>query len=223
MARHQASGLHASSEPTGHRRRARPRAERGATTVEYALIVVAIVVLSLGAISGLRDSSEAEVANEFDCVSERPPPPSCQKRAVSTTTSVTSPSTTTTIAPTTTTTAAPIVSSATWFDTNTRSEPSGQLWFARTRLVLKDPQGNVLHGVTVTVEVINASTGAVIGSYQCVTNNGNGHCVDAGGDNDNPWSVIPGDVGSVWFRAGSVQATPPVSVPSQTSSLVSKP
>jgi hypothetical protein len=68
------------------RTRLRRLGDRGATMVEYALVVALIVSVSATAIQGLTDASEDEVANEMDCVSTRPPPPSCQLRSVATTT-----------------------------------------------------------------------------------------------------------------------------------------
>jgi len=77
---------------------------RGAALIEYALALSLFVFVSIGALEMLEDSTREEVANEFDCVSERPPPPSCQLRAVTTTTSTTTTTTTTTEVPVDTTT-----------------------------------------------------------------------------------------------------------------------
>ena len=78
----------------------RRRPERGATMVEYALVLVLLVGGSVVAIRTLEAASEDEVANEASCVETRPPPAACQIPAV--TTSTTLPpdpsSTTTTVA-----------------------------------------------------------------------------------------------------------------------------
>jgi Flp pilus assembly pilin Flp len=71
------------------------RGERAATLVEYALVVSVLLVGSLAAIRGMEDSTRAEVANDFDCVSDRPPPPSCQRHPLTTTTTTTTPPPTT--------------------------------------------------------------------------------------------------------------------------------
>jgi hypothetical protein len=76
---------------------------RGATVVEYALIVAVMVAASVVAIQFLTDQGSAEVASEADCVSTRPPPESCIAAAVTTSTTVDPVSTVTTEAPTTTT------------------------------------------------------------------------------------------------------------------------
>jgi Flp pilus assembly pilin Flp len=55
----------------------RGRHERGATLVEYALVFSLIAVASIGAVEFLTNQSEDEIANQADCVSNRPPPSSC--------------------------------------------------------------------------------------------------------------------------------------------------
>lgn len=55
----------------------RLRNDRGATLVEYALVLALIVVGSIGAINLLQSSAETEVNNQADCVSMRPPPAGC--------------------------------------------------------------------------------------------------------------------------------------------------
>jgi len=56
--------------------------ERGATLVEYALIMALVVFAAVASIEFLTDRSDREVNNQADCVSMRPPPPSCQVGAI---------------------------------------------------------------------------------------------------------------------------------------------
>lgn len=51
---------------------------RGASLVEYALVLALLVVASLGSIRYLEDETGKEVDNQANCISDRPPPPSCQ-------------------------------------------------------------------------------------------------------------------------------------------------
>jgi Flp pilus assembly pilin Flp len=108
------------------------RRERGATMVEYVLLVAVIAGISIVAVRALSASASEEVSTQSACVSQRPQPASCSAAAVdvtsttaapvsssSTTTTApsaattTSTSTTTTAAPTTTTTAAPTTTTTT--------------------------------------------------------------------------------------------------------------
>ncbi len=84
-----------------------PRSDPGATLVEYALVLVALVVGLLVVLASLEDQSRAEVTNEFDCISDRPPPVSCQKRPITTTTASTITATTVTTLPASTTSSVP--------------------------------------------------------------------------------------------------------------------
>ena len=52
-------------------------ASRGATLVEYALVLSLLVVGGLASYEYLSDAAEAEVENQADCVSDRPPPGDC--------------------------------------------------------------------------------------------------------------------------------------------------
>ena len=97
------------------------RRDRGATLVEYALILALVVVGAVASIQFLTNQSEAEVANQADCVSTRPPPPSCQARAVTTSTTAVPPETTTTLAPETTTTTEATTTTTTTPSTTTPS------------------------------------------------------------------------------------------------------
>jgi Flp pilus assembly pilin Flp len=81
------------------------RREKGATLVEYALIVALVVGVSIAGLNVLTSSASNEVASTADCVSKRPQPASCTTSATDPTTTVASvPASSTT---TTTTTAAP--------------------------------------------------------------------------------------------------------------------
>jgi hypothetical protein len=183
----------------------RGRAERGATLVEYVLIVAAVVGLGLLAVRFLTSEGSAEVASQADCVSTRPPPPSCLRPVLTTTTSVVTPSTSTTEAPTTTTTTtAPPTTTTTepasttttagptttttapaqqWrgtanFDNNvSRTYPNGQngQWYFRVDINLNDAQG--FNDRNVVVEVRYTITNPSGGGSGVVTCN-----TDNGGD-----------------------------------------
>lgn len=56
--------------------------DRGATLVEYALVLSFLVLAGIGAVNLLDSGARREVGNQEDCVSRRPPPPSCQLPAV---------------------------------------------------------------------------------------------------------------------------------------------
>lgn len=61
---------------------ARSRDERGATLVEYALVLALLIGGIWGAIELLGRQGKAEVVNQAECVSMRPPPATCQPRSV---------------------------------------------------------------------------------------------------------------------------------------------
>lgn len=239
-----------SCESTKPRTRAHLR-ERGATIVEYSLLVAAVVVVSLGAIQNLQDNSEAEVANEFDCVSERPPPPTCQKRAVTTTTSTTISATTSTTAPVetttttevstttttvattttlpgaTTTTAAPAVTTAVWSDSGVSTSPRGSSWSARSRLAIRNAADQDIIGAVVEVEMVDTKNNSssnddtVLSSYTC-TMRSSGRCETAG-DESRPYITVPGSVQEVRFRVKSVSTNPPSATPTEQSSRLDEP
>ena len=50
-------------------RRSKPHGERGAAMVEYALIIVLVVIASMGAISAATDSGESHIAGSDDRIS----------------------------------------------------------------------------------------------------------------------------------------------------------
>jgi hypothetical protein len=61
--------------------------ERGATLVEYSLVVAVLLVGSIAATQFLEDKGEEQTLNEVECISSRPAPVSCQIPAIVTTTS----------------------------------------------------------------------------------------------------------------------------------------
>lgn len=54
------------------------RHAQGAALVEYALVLVLVVIGSIGAIDALEDDASDEVDNQATCLEERPPPAECQ-------------------------------------------------------------------------------------------------------------------------------------------------
>lgn len=65
--------------------------DRGATLVEYALVLALIVVGSIAAINALDSRGREQVVNQAECVSMRPPPPGCQITPITTSTTETGP------------------------------------------------------------------------------------------------------------------------------------
>jgi Flp pilus assembly pilin Flp len=173
-------------------RRPLQRSDRGATLVEYALIVALVVVASFGAIQFLTTQSEAEVATQADCVSTRPPPPSCQSRAVTdSTTSTISADTTTTTESTTTTTTTTTTSTTTTTPPAT-TPPSYELSLTTTTGRAGASQN---WSATVSPVVTNASNGIVGGvevrfTWAAGSNSGQGICV-TGADGSCGSSRIP--------------------------------
>lgn len=105
------------------------RRERGATMVEYVLLVAVIAGISIVAVRALSASASEEVSTQSACVSQRPQPASCSAAAVDVTSTTAAPvssssttttapsaatttSTSTTAPPTTTTTATPTTTAA---------------------------------------------------------------------------------------------------------------
>ena len=178
------------------------------------------------------------MANEFDCVSERPPPTTCQQRALtvtttststpsttsstttpsSTTTTTTPPSTTTTSPPpsstttgpssTTSTTAASSATSATW--TFIRRGNYDGYEYVIAVFYLYDASGNPVSGRTVDVSV-RVNSGNQVASGGCTTGSGDqaGRCAAIYG--------IPNSAGDVYLVATGVRGTPPLDPPPQTS------
>lgn len=105
-------------------RQVRERLERGATMVEYSLLVALLALATVGAIRFLSHTASSQQAQNADCIGQRPQPAVCTAKfevapststttggsgggAVSTTTTSQITTTTTTTAPPTTTTTAP--------------------------------------------------------------------------------------------------------------------
>ena len=181
--------------------------ERGATLVEYVLIVAVLVGGSLVAVRYLTSEGSAEVASQADCVATRPPPQSCLRPVLTTTTTVVTPSTSTTEAPTTTTTAAPTTTTTApagtttttaapttttttaparqWegdarFDNDVRPhvpERANGQWYFRVDISLDDARG--YDDTNVVVEVRYTITDPVNGGTGVVTctTDGNGDCL----------------------------------------------
>ncbi|MCD9622650.1 hypothetical protein [Rhabdothermincola salaria] len=199
------------------------RRDRGATLVEYALILALVVVAAVASIQFLTNQSEAEVANQADCVSTRPPPPSCQARAVTTTTTTIPPETTTTIAPETTTTESTTTTTSTTappssttsttappeqFDlTLTGSTESFYLWWrAFGAIYVVDADGAPARGVTVVLTIQEAGQSGA-STVSCQTSNA------AGGPNAGRCSVASpwmwrSDVPSVEITVITVDGQP---------------
>ncbi len=207
--------------------------------VEYALVLAALVVLSFGAIQGLEDNSEAEVANEFDCISERPPPPSCQKRAVTTTTTTGGASTSTTLPVETTETTVPTTATpttetpttetpttetpttetpttapapaarVTWHDED--SDDDGRFhWEAWAQVRIRNGSTDISNAV-VTIEV-RLEDGSPHATFTCTTGS-NGRCPSRQWIDD-----IPNSSDWVTFVVVDIDAVPPLSVPSSGAS-----
>jgi Flp pilus assembly pilin Flp len=164
----------ASTEPTA----ARSRAERGATMVEYALIV-AVFLVPLGyGVSFLMDSGSGQIEkvstgvarSDLEASTTIEDGGTATTLATTTTTSTTTttaPTTTTTVkptttttAPTTTTTVKPTTTTTTVKATNSAgtmaqatATRSGNSWSATTTVTVKDDKGAAIVGAKVTVLV----------------------------------------------------------------------
>lgn len=69
--------------------------DRGATLVEYALVVSLLLVGSLAAIDRVTEATSDEIGNQADCIETRPPRPECQLSPVLPTTTTVPPPTST--------------------------------------------------------------------------------------------------------------------------------
>ncbi len=151
---------------------ARPRAERGATLVEYALIVAVLVLPVAGGVQALQDSAKGhfqEQANgmkrpyssrvEVAAATTLPGPSTTTTVAPSTTTTTTTVPTTT--VPTTTTTAAPVTTTTTTVQATTasatlsapRTTSGGSTWSIATDLTVRNNLGTAVGGASVSVTV----------------------------------------------------------------------
>jgi Flp pilus assembly pilin Flp len=61
--------------------------QRGATGVEYALLVSLVVVIAVSSLDYIENANSDQVREQADCVETRPPPVACQLSAVTTTSS----------------------------------------------------------------------------------------------------------------------------------------
>lgn len=165
--------------------------ERGATLVEYALILGLLVLGCVGAIASLEDDGRDYYEATSDDIGDLPqnavptftlpdgspittttqmptttaPPPST---TTSTTTTTTTTSTTTT---TTTTTTVPAYSVVTELLDRSQGQKNRNWWRARVRVTLRESDtGDGVGGATVTIRFSGVNT-----SRQCVTGN-NGRC-----------------------------------------------
>ena len=201
----------------GRRLLGRLRGDRGATLVEYGLVVAAIVAVSVPGIDYLTDQGDQELSNQANCVSERPPPPSCLVPAVTTTVSTVS-TTTTTAGPTssttsstsstsTSTTAPPTPSdvedwtaSATW--TGYSPTSGGQI----TLPVNITNEGNPVEGATVQVRIQITQPPTGQSFYAQCTTDASGTCTIA-------WDVPFIDATQVSVTPTDISADPPVGTP----------
>ncbi len=160
-------------------RRHRWASSRGATLVEFALVLSLVAVASLGAFQALGDATENEVDNEADCISTRPPPSSCLRSAIP-------PTTTTTIGPgpTTPPTSPPGPPETVTIDPNPTitTTPAGSRWDVEAVLQLTDdstpPDSLEDEVVTVQVTFTGSTVPARVGQFifvECVIN-GAGQC-----------------------------------------------
>ncbi len=206
--------------------RARKTRELGATLVEYALVVSLLLVVSVGAIQGLEDNTEAEVANDFDCVSDRPPPPSCQRFALTTTTTevidattstteattTTTEATTTTTEATTTTTAAPVPAptTASWdLEHEHRGRGGDRRWELAGEFRVRNNTGVSVADRVVTFVIErrngNSNNGTQVASGSCKTDSQGACDVDVGGSRQ--WDEVR-------LIITAIGGNPPLQVPS---------
>lgn len=114
------------------------RHERGATMVEYALLVSLLVVVSLGVIQSLEDKGESKVASRSDGIGQ--PTESNELSGPGTTSPTTPPTSTPPPTPLT-------VHIGTLAGT---ASQSGNDWSATVTITVLDADGNPAQGVTVT-------------------------------------------------------------------------
>lgn len=202
----------------------RTSASRGATLVEYALVLSLFVVVSLGAMDFLSDSADREIDNQVDCVSERPPPPECQLVAVTT-------STTLDPTPTTATTAPPVEEKAPVLIERGRtfSNPGDPWWVAtQVELTLESnddvPIISPLPGVTVRARVRLVEPGSVSPPYALLPQEFFISCTtDAAGQCELRFDVPFDDVDRLHFTYTAVDSSPPGQLPSPDNFIAVRP
>lgn len=128
--------------------RARPRAERGATLVEYALIVAALVVPVAGGAQFLQDSAKGHFQEQANGMSR----PYSSRVEVAAETTLPGTSTTTTVAPSTTTTTVR-ATTATATLSAPRTTSGGSTWSIATDLTVRNNLGATVGGASVSVTV----------------------------------------------------------------------
>lgn len=141
------------------------RPQRGATIVEYSLLVAILAVGTLGAISFVQDSAKAKTEHSAEHISTRtiPTPTTADDEGHLPTTTSTPPTTTTEPPPppppssTTTEPPPPTPTSATanWTGTSkdTRRRNGNDEWRANATIQVTDDLGNPVSGATVSVRI----------------------------------------------------------------------
>lgn len=141
---------------------------RGATLVEYSLVLSALVVVSIPAAQWITEEGSAEVANQASCVSQRPPPSSCLIPAITTSTATVPPSITTTTAGIPTTTAPPPPPSAAAWGTATATRTSSTSWYVNAPISVTN-SGTPVAGAVVQVRIQIVTPAAGTFYSTCVT------------------------------------------------------
>ncbi len=201
-------------------RRRRFADTRGATLVEYALIVSLVVVPSIGAIRRLDDNSRDYYSNASDDIGDLPQAdidtsPSSSAVPASTTTTVPV-STTTTTAPPTTTTAPP--TTTTTIATTTTAAPTTTTTLLRSRISeltnISSNNGSYYYA-TARVKIVRSDTGLAVRSasvsIRMVDDRGNSTTKSCTTDSTGRCSVTwsrPDSYGPVTATARSVSASP---------------
>ncbi len=203
---------------------------RGATLVEYALIISLFVVPSIGALRRLDSNSRDYYANASDDIGDLPQSdidtsPSSSAVPASTTTTVpvsttttaaptttTAPPTTTTTMATTTTTAAPTTTTllrSRIFELTDISSNNGSSYYARARVkIVRSDTGLAVRGASVSIRLVDDRGNATTKS--CTT--------DSTGRCSVTWSR-PDSYGPVTATARSVSASPTWDGVQQSTSL----
>lgn len=172
-------------------------AERGATGVEYALVISLMLAGSVGAIKTLERNADTYYDTTSNHIGDLPrsggaaPTGTSIPGGSSTTTTVPPSTTTTTAAPTTTTTAAPTTTTTTAAPTTTTTAaPRARIssitanslnrdattWDARAQVTISDSNTSApIVGATVTV-VFKTTAGATLGTASCSTAATTGRC-----------------------------------------------
>lgn len=208
-------------------RAARRRSSSGATLVEYAFVLSLLAIAIIPVLGMMEDTSRDEVANEFDCVSERPPPTTCQQRALAVTTTSASPTSTTSTPATTSSTSTSTTTVATTSTTATTA-PSGSTsatWTFTYRgnydgyeyvyaiFYVRDSSGNPVPGRSVDVSA-RVTSGDQVSSGRCTTGSGDqaGRCAGIYG--------IPSSAGDVYLVATAIGGSPALDAPPEASPVI---